>query len=292
MFHLKWTGIIDKFLFYVKSFFKKFENFPFLSIFTKILQKFLIYKERDMKILLAPSETKKPGGEKPFDPASLLFDALLPYRNKLLHRYINILQKGDMSELSKMFGLKKETDILAYKKDIIHEPAMKACERYTGVAFDHLEYETLDKAAKTYVDTHVVLFSNLFGVLRASDMIPDYRLKQGEAVGDIKVEKFYHEPLATLMDSYLAEEEILDLRAGFYDKFYKPSKPYTTLKFIKGGKVVSHWAKAYRGIVLREIAKAGVESLEEFMQLPIQGLSILEIQTKKNKTEIIYEIGE
>jgi cytoplasmic iron level regulating protein YaaA (DUF328/UPF0246 family) len=245
-----------------------------------------------MKILLAPSETKKAGGEKPFDPASLLFDALLPYRNKLLHSYINILQKGEMNELSKMFGLKKETDILAYKKDIIHEPAMKAIERYTGVAFDYLNYEALDEKAKTYVDTHVILFSNLFGVLRASDLIPDYRLKQGEAVGDIKVEKFYNEHLATLMDVYLADDEILDLRAGFYDKFYKPSKPYTTLKFIKEGKVVSHWAKAYRGIVLREIAKAGVKSLEEFMKLPIKGLSVIEIQTKKNRTEIIYEINE
>ena len=244
-----------------------------------------------MKILLAPSETKKPGGEKPFYLASLLFDALLPYRNKLLHSYINILQKGDMKELSKMFGFKKESDILSYKKDIVHEPAIKAIERYTGVAFDHLGYGTLDEKAKTYIDSHVILFSNLFGVLRASDCIPDYRLKQGETVGDIRVEKFYSEPLEKLLDDYLGEEEILDLRAGFYDKFYKPSKPYTTLKFVKEGKVVSHWAKAYRGIVLREIAKTGIESLEAFMKLPIQGLSILEIQTKKNRTEIIYEIN-
>jgi len=86
------------------------------------------------------------------------------------------------------------------------------------------------------------------------------------------------------------DNEILDLRAGFYDKFYKPQKEYTTLKFIKDGKVVSHWAKAYRGIVLREIAKAQIKNIEDFMKLPIEGLSIFEIQTKKNKTEIIYTI--
>ncbi len=147
------------------------------------------------------------------------------------------------------------------------------------------------RKTQQYIDTHVILFSNLFGPLRASDLIPEYRLKQGEAVADIKTEKFYHEHSAQLMESYLAEDEILDLRAGFYDKFYKPTKPYTTLKFIKEGKVVSHWAKAYRGIVLREIAKAGIETLEDFMKLPIEGLNIKEIQTKKNKTEIIYEIG-
>lgn len=244
-----------------------------------------------MKILLAPSETKKSGGDLSFNPSTLLFEELLPYRTKLLHTYTNVLQKGDIPTLSKMFGLKKEADILEHKKDIIHELTMKAIQRYTGVAFDYLGYEDLDAEAQTYIDSHVILFSNLFGPIRASDLIPEYKLKQGESVGDIKTEKFYNEHAAALMEAYLAEDEILDLRAGFYDKFYKPAKPYTTLKFIKEGKVVSHWAKAYRGIVLREIAKAGIETLEDFMKLPIEGLSIKEIQTKKNKTEMIYEIG-
>ena len=244
-----------------------------------------------MKILLAPSETKISGGTEPFNLSTLLFESLLPQRTKLLHTYINILQKGDMQTLSKMFGLKKEADILAHKKDIIHEPAMKAIERYTGVAFDYLSYGTLDEDTQHYIDKHVILCSNLFGFLRADDLIPEYRLKQGEAVREIKVEKFYHEYGADLMGEYLEEDEILDLRAGFYDKFYKPTKPYTTLKFIKDGKVVSHWAKAYRGIVLREIAKAKVETIEAFMKLPIENLSIKEIQTKKNRTEIIYDIG-
>lgn len=244
-----------------------------------------------MKILLAPSETKRPGGAVSFQLETLLFESLLPHRTKLLHTYINILQKGDMQLLSKMFGLKKESDILNHTKDIIHEPAMKAIERYTGVAFDYLGYETLDANAQHYIDRHVILFSNLFGPLRASDNIPEYKLKQGQAVGDIKTEKFYHEHASVLLERYLADDEILDLRAGFYDKFYTPQKSYTTLKFIKDGKVVSHWAKAYRGIVLREIAKSEPGTLEECMKLPIEGLSIQEIQTKKNKTEIIYEIG-
>ena len=243
-----------------------------------------------MKILLAPSETKKSGGENTFDPGNLLFETLTPHRIKLLHTYINVLQKGDMQVLSKMFGIKKEADILKHKKDIIHELTMKAIERYTGVAFDYLGYDELDKKSQSYIDENVILFSNLFGPIRANDLIPEYKLKQGESVADIKVEKFYHEHSAALMEAYLEQDEILDLRAGFYDKFYKPQKAYTTLKFVKDGKVVSHWAKAYRGIVLREIAKAKIESIKAFMKLPIEGLSIQEIQVKKNKTEIIYTI--
>ena len=243
-----------------------------------------------MKILLAPSETKISGGTQNFDLNSLLFPQLTPIRKKILHQYINLLQKNDFSTLSKMFGLKKEADIKYHNRDIIYELTMKAVERYTGVAFDYLRYNELNKDSQSYINKNVILNSNLFGFLRADDMIPEYRLKQGEVVGELKPEKLYREQ-SHLMEEYLKDEDILDLRANFYNKFYKPTKEYTTLKFIKEGKVVSHWAKAYRGIVLREIAKAKINNLKEFMKLPIENLSIDEIQTKKNQTEIVYIIN-
>jgi hypothetical protein len=242
-----------------------------------------------MKILLAPSESKIQGGSDSFNLNSLLFSELTPIRKKILHQYVNILQKNNFSELSKMFGLKKEADIKYYNKDIIHELTLKAIERYTGVAFDYLKYKELSQDAQTYIDKNVILCSNLFGFLRADDKIPEYRLKQGVAIGEIKPEKLYKEQ-SHLMETYLKDEDILDLRAEFYNKFYKPTKNYTTLKFIKKGKIVSHWAKAYRGIVLREVANAKIENLESFMNLSIENLSIDKIQTKKNKTEIVYTI--
>ncbi len=243
-----------------------------------------------MKILLAPSETKIQGGENNFNINNLLFPELTPIRKQLLHKYMNILQKNNFLELSKMFGLKKEADIDYHNRDIIHELTIKAIERYTGVAFDYLNYQELNPDTQNYIDKNVILCSNLFGFLRADDMIPEYRLKQGEAIGELNAEKLYKEQ-SHLLEEYLKDEDILDLRAIFYDKFYKPTKAYTTLKFIKNGKVVSHWAKAYRGIVLREVAKAQINNLEDFMKLPIENLSIEEIQTKKNRTEIIYTIN-
>lgn len=245
-----------------------------------------------MKILFSPSEAKKSGGELSFNPSSLLFEDLAPHRIKLLHMYTNVLQKGDMQILSKMFGIKKEVDILKHKKDIIHELTMKAIERYTGIAFGYLDYNELDASAQNYVDDNVILFSNLFGPILASNLIPEYKLKQSEAIADIKTEKFYNQHSAHLLEDYLKDEEILDLRAGFYNKFYKPTKPYTTLKFIKDGKVVSHWAKAYRGIVLREVAKAGIGTIDEFMKLVIENLKVKEIVEKGIHTEIIYDITD
>jgi hypothetical protein len=115
-------------------------------------------------------------------------------------------------------------------------------------------------------------------------------VKQGNNIGSFVPDKFYKERFSYQLDLYLAKDDILDLRAGYYDKFYKITKPYTTLKFLKNDKVVSHWAKAYRGVVLREVAKHNINSLDEFMSLNIEGLNVKEILVTKNKREIVYTI--
>lgn len=242
-----------------------------------------------MKILLAPSETKSRGGTNPFNLADLWNNTLLQARSKLTQLYLEEL-KDDLKS-KQMFKLKKPSEIEYYRSIGLHSLAAKAVERYTGVAFDYLNYSGLDDKQQKYIDKNVMLFSNLFGPIMAGDLIPEYRMAQGAKIRDIEVDKYYKANSAELLDEYLAGEEILDIRAGYYDRFYVPSKPYTTLKFIKDGKAVSHWAKAYRGIVLREIAKAGIDSLEDFIKLPIENLTIQEIQIKKNKTEIIYVLG-
>jgi len=243
-----------------------------------------------MKILLAPSETKVVGGEKSFEPQSLFFNALHNKQEELIKLYNNTVLNASDEILSKMFGIKKLNDIAYYRKDITTQPTMKAIERYSGVAFDYFDYASLDIQAQNYINENLIIFSNLLGILKANDLIPEYKLKQGEAIGELKTDKFYKESITQILDEYLKNKDILDIRAGYYDKFYKPSQPYTTLKFIKNGKVVSHWAKAYRGKVLREIAKHQINSLQDFMKLEIENLMINEIKSIKNKTEIVYEI--
>ena len=160
-----------------------------------------------------------------------------------------------------------------------------------AVAFDYLKYSTLSDIEKAYIDKNVVIFSNLMGPILAGDMgLPDYKLKQNEKIGNFELEKFYNEKFSKALDDYLKDDDVIDLRAGFYEKFYKINKPYTTMKFIKDGKVVSHWAKAYRGIILRLLAQNNIQSIDELMNMEIDNLSIEEIKKQKLQTEIIYNI--
>jgi hypothetical protein len=245
-----------------------------------------------MKILFSPSETKNSGGiEKSFDKNSFIFPELFEKRMEIVNQYNDFIENSSKEELIKLFGTKKEEVINQYKKDILKTPTMKVIERYEGVAFDYLEYTKLNQSEKNYIDNNVLIFSNLFGVLKAGDVgIPDYKLKQGETFNNLKIEKFYMDNFSKVIDEYLKDEDIIDLRAGFYEKFYKIEKPYVTMKFIKDGKVVSHWAKAYRGIILKLLAKNSISSIDELMSMQIENLKIEEIKKQKIKTEIVYSI--
>ena len=168
---------------------------------------------------------------------------------------------------------------------------MKVVSRYDGVAYDYLEYHTLEDSQKKYIDQNVIIFSNLFGPLSAGDTgLPDYKLKQGEKIKSLAPEEFYKTHFSSSLDEILQKKPYLDLRACFYNKFYKPNSPYTTLKFIKNGKVVSHWAKAYRGIVLRELSQNNIQNMDEFMKMKIEGLAVKETICKGIQTEIVYNI--
>ena len=123
------------------------------------------------------------------------------------------------------------------------------------------------------------------------DKIPDYKLKQGESFENLKIDKFYSDNFSQTLDNYLLDEDILDLRAGFYEKFYTIKKPYLTMKFIKEGKVVSHFAKAYRGEILKLLALKNIKTFEQLLNLQIENLSIVEIKEQKLKKEIVYTIG-
>ncbi|MEA3353746.1 MAG: YaaA family protein [Campylobacterota bacterium] len=243
-----------------------------------------------MKILLAPAETKMEGGENtPYCKENFFFKDLSDTRDNIVQKYEEFLKNSSIDELSKWFGLKNLKECEKYSKSIIDKPTMKAILRYTGVAFDALDYNTLDEKEQKYCDENIILFSNLFGPLRADDLIPDYKYKQGAVLPSFDVIKHYKENIKNTLDGYLADE-VVDLRAGFYDKFYKPSADVITYKFLKEGKVVSHWAKYYRGMIVRELARNNIESFAELMKLEVDGLRLLEIQEKKNVRTLIMEI--
>ncbi|MDD3342295.1 MAG: peroxide stress protein YaaA [Sulfurospirillaceae bacterium] len=245
-----------------------------------------------MKILFSPSETKFKGGiVHKINANSFLFPELFDKRMEVIAAYQRYIDSASNQKLAKLFGSNKQNVIDYYKGKLLEKSIMKAVERYDGTAFHYLQYPQLTHNNQRYIDGNVIIFSNLFGPILAGDMgLPDYKLKQGEKIDTFSLENFYCKYFSEALNEYLANEEVIDLRASFYEQFYKINQPYTTFKFMKDGKVISHWAKAYRGLLLKKFAQNNIQSIAEFMNLEIESLSILEIKKLKLKTEIIYTI--
>jgi hypothetical protein len=228
-----------------------------------------------MKILLAPSERKTLGGDfPPVSKNSFIFPEIYEKRIQAVKKYDEFLKTTDDI---KNFGDDK-TSVFA-------RPAKKAVLRYSGVAFDHLKYNELDEDSQKWIDENVYIFSNLFGVIRAGDFIPHYTLKQTAKPG-FDIYAYHHSLFAPLLEKINENEPFIDLRAKFYEKIYRP-KNAITFKFIKNGKVVSHFAKAYRGKLSAIIAKHKPGTIEDVLKIPFEDIKIIEILEKLGVKEIV-----
>lgn len=245
-----------------------------------------------MKILFSPSETKtNKAFLPPINEESFIFPPLYEKRMEVIGRYQDIIQKQDIATLGTLFGIKDAQKCLALAHiNLFKALTCKAIERYDGVAYDHLHYQSLLESAQKFIDNHVLIFSNLFGPLLAGDQIPEYKLSQGETLEKFKPELFYKEVFSPSLDAMLENEFIVDLRAGFYEKFYTMKQPFVTAKFLKNGKVVSHFAKAYRGKMVRQLSLSKPQNEEAFQKINFEHLRIVEILRIKLKNEYIFEI--
>ena len=244
-----------------------------------------------MKILFSPSEAKTAVSSNKFiDRGDFIFPNLYEKRCEILKIYDDFLQKATVEKISKLFGVKNLTDEPSLRESLFKKGAIKAVLRYDGVAYKHLDYRSLDSAAQDFIDKNTLIFSNLFGPVLATDALPEYKLKQGERIDGLNLEEFYRQNFSGEIDGWLGDDDILDLRAEFYEKFYRIRKPFATLKFLKNGKVVSHYAKAYRGIVLRQVAQNGVKNFDELCKMDIENLRLIDVKKTGPKSEFLVQI--
>ena len=246
-----------------------------------------------LKMLFSPSESKSAFvGDSYIRKENFIFAELFHLRLEILKRYASFVKTASDKELCRLFGFKNLNTDDTLRDDIFTKGCIKAILRYDGVAYKHLNYRSLDTKAQGYIDENVLIFSNLFGPIMAGDLIPEYKLKQGEKINGLDIEKFYNENFSAVIDEFLRDDDVLDLRAGFYEKFYSIKKEYMSFKFLKNGKVISHHAKAYRGKILKEISKNSVNDKTQLMTLNFEGLRLIDIKKIGLKTEFALEIEE
>jgi cytoplasmic iron level regulating protein YaaA (DUF328/UPF0246 family) len=138
-------------------------------------------------------------------------------------------------------------------KNLATSPAAKAIDVYTGVLYQALDWKSLSPTAKTRGEKSILISSAIFGVLRPSDLIPNYKAK-------IKTSD-WKAALKPALDD-LGADLIIDCRSSTYAGTWQPSPEITVaVRVFKKEKgkisVITHLSKKYRGELTRVLLKAG-----------------------------------
>lgn len=240
-----------------------------------------------MLIVLPPSETKAPGGQGPaLDLESLSFPSLNPLRAKILKDLLN-LPNSKVAAVHKL-SKAKEGEALA-NKEVLSSPTMPAVLRFTGVLFDALD-------AATVPWDRLAIGDALFGLVRAGDQIPYYRLS-----GSTKLPVFRSSKPAPTMKARwgsaisealdAVEGLVVDLRSGTYQQLGPCERAVTvrveSLHPDGSRTVISHFNKHYKGILARELALIGrdLTTIEEVKEIAA-GIEGFQVDDSSSPTEV------
>nr|WP_260408173.1 peroxide stress protein YaaA [Planomonospora venezuelensis] len=200
-------------------------------------------------ILLPPSEGKAGAGDGPALDLSALSFPSLP-RQAVLDALIALCagpRARDVLGLSD--GLLGE---IGKNRELRTAPTLTAAELYTGVLYDNLGLGSLPPEASARAERSLLIFSGLWGLIRTTDRIPPYRLSMGVNLPPLGgLGAFWRRSITPLLDA--EPGLVVDLRSSTYATAWRPGGRAVTVRVLKDGKVVSHMAKATRGVIARSL---------------------------------------
>ncbi|BBX08017.1 peroxide stress protein YaaA [Mycolicibacterium aichiense] len=217
-----------------------------------------------MIVLLPPSETKCSGGDgPPLRLDGLSYPALGPLRRDLLDELVTLA--ADREACRAALGISPAQDAeIDRNAALLSSPTLPAIVRYTGVLYDALDVESLRGAAKARAHARLAVGSALFGVLRADDPIPAYRLSAGSKLpGSATLAARWRPVLEPVLAEMAAAELIVDLRSGSYAALGRlpDAVRVDVLAEHPDGRrtVVTHFNKAHKGRFARALATSRSE---------------------------------
>ncbi|GGU52481.1 UPF0246 protein [Streptomyces albospinus] len=226
-----------------------------------------------MLVLLPPSEGKAAGGAGgPLDPGALSLPGLAGARAEVLGELVELCA-ADAGKAQEVLGLSDGLKGEVAKNAGLRTAGTRpAGEIYTGVLYDALGLASLDGAARKLAERSLLVFSGLWGAVRIDDRIPSYRCSMGvklPALGALGA--YWRGPMAEVMPEAAGEGLVLDLRSAAYATAWKPKGEVAgrtatvrvlQSKIVDGVEkrsVVSHFNKATKGRLVRDLLTAGIE---------------------------------
>lgn len=177
-----------------------------------------------MRILLPPSEAKRPGGRgKPLGQRASAGE-LAAARQPVLAA-LGALLAGPEAAAALLLPRSVAEAALADNARVLLARTLPAIERYAGVVYDGLSVDSLSPAARARADRELLIFSGLFGVVRGGDPVPAYRVPAAATLPGIGVlATYWKRQLGPVLPKLLDRGPILDLRSTDYAGMWQPAK--------------------------------------------------------------------
>lgn len=217
-----------------------------------------------MLVLLPPSETKATGGDgAPLDLTSLSFPELTAVRTELAEALVKLAD--DVPASRRALGLSsRQDDEVERNAALFTAPTLPALQRYTGVLYDALDAGSLTKTQRARAEARLAIGSALFGIVRAGDAIPGYRLSGGSKLPGLPTLASLWKPvLAPALREATAGQLVVDLRSGTYQQLGRLPGAVTATVLTErpdGSRtVVSHFNKHHKGLLARALVSTRAE---------------------------------
>ncbi|MCW0214564.1 MAG: peroxide stress protein YaaA [Pseudonocardia sp.] len=209
-----------------------------------------------MLVLLPPSETKRTGGDgPPLDLATLSHPELGAVRKDLVDEVVALAADIGASRAALGVSARQDEEI-ARNAALLTSPTMPAITRYTGVLYDALAVRSLRGASAGRARERLAVGSALFGLLRADDPVPAYRLSAGSALpGSPTLAARWKPVLEPVLAAIAAGQLVVDLRSGSYAALARVPGAVTVNVLAErpdgSRSVVSHHNKSHKGGLAR-----------------------------------------
>jgi cytoplasmic iron level regulating protein YaaA (DUF328/UPF0246 family) len=218
-------------------------------------------------LILPPSETKRDGGHEgtALDLQSLSFPELTRARKKAITALRTLSRNLGAAAGGLRLGRTQRFEI-DRNRALLTSTVMPAIDRYTGVLYEALEAESLTPLARAFAREHLLIHSALFGLLRALDPIPAYRLSHDSRLPGLSLRKHWSAPVSHV----LAEQPglVLDLRSESYVALgpAPESSWYVRVICVNGQgdgsgrrSALTHFNKKGKGQFTRAVLEAGID---------------------------------
>lgn len=217
-----------------------------------------------MIVLLPPSETKRAGGDgPPLRICELATPECNPLRTELVDELVELTAIPEACRRALAISPAQDAEI-ARNAALKTSPTMPAIRRYTGVLYDALDFGTLRGSAAARARTRLAVGSALFGLLRAEDPIPAYRLSAGSKLpGRPGLAARWRPVLEPVLADLARRDLVVDLRSGSYvglGRVADAVRVDVLAEHADGRRtVVSHFNKAHKGHLARVLASTRSE---------------------------------